>query len=398
MVQETVRFELVELVRITVAIFRLVNMIDCQKEKVTYGKRSFQQYNCLDSVASSLLPPRLGTHRRPTLRPVRPEIPLIIGETLLHVFGSMMASLDKTYYRFLLTQGVVSAIGVACPYLPALAVISTWFVKKRGLAMGIMATGSSVGGVIFPIMVSRMIRYNGYGWALRAAAFLILSLQIIACLTVRPRVKSVPRPMAFERFLAPFAESNFVLLLIGIFFLAFGMYIPLNYLTLQALEEADVSTEMANYLIAIVNAASLFGRLLAGIGADVIGRWNMFIIACALSGISTLAIWIPADAGTIAIGFGVTFGFASGGFISLVGALPISVSSPPEIEYRMGVVFFVISFPGLVMAPTGGAIIGNSSDGWRDVKIFAGVMALAGSAMNLLSRQFYAKKKLIMAF
>jgi MFS transporter, MCT family, aspergillic acid transporter len=121
--------------------------------------------------------------------------------------------------------------------------------------MGVMATGSSVGGVIFPIMVSRMIRYNGYGWALRTAAFLILGLQIVACLTVRSRVKPMSRPMALKHFLAPFAEFNFVILLIGIFLLTFGMYIPLNYLALQALEEANVGTEMANYLIAIVNAA-----------------------------------------------------------------------------------------------------------------------------------------------
>ena len=44
--------------------------------------------------------------------------PLIIGGTLLHVFGLMMASLAKTYYQFMLSQGVCSAIGVACVYYP----------------------------------------------------------------------------------------------------------------------------------------------------------------------------------------------------------------------------------------------------------------------------------------
>ena len=44
--------------------------------------------------------------------------PLIIGGTLLHVFGLLMASLAKTYYQFILSQGVCSAIGVACLYSP----------------------------------------------------------------------------------------------------------------------------------------------------------------------------------------------------------------------------------------------------------------------------------------
>jgi MFS family permease len=44
--------------------------------------------------------------------------PLIIGGTLFHVFGLMMASLATEYYQFMLSQGVCSAIGVASLYMP----------------------------------------------------------------------------------------------------------------------------------------------------------------------------------------------------------------------------------------------------------------------------------------
>lgn len=44
--------------------------------------------------------------------------PLIIGGTLLHVVGLMLASLARKYYQFILAQGVLSAIGVACIYSP----------------------------------------------------------------------------------------------------------------------------------------------------------------------------------------------------------------------------------------------------------------------------------------
>ncbi|KAH6892948.1 major facilitator superfamily domain-containing protein [Thelonectria olida] len=316
--------------------------------------------------------------------------PLIIGGTILHVFGLMMASLAKTYYQFLLSQGVCSAIALTC--------IATWFNKKRGAAMGIMATGSSVGGVIFPIMISRMIKRNGYPWALRAAAFLILGLQIIACLTVRPRIKPVPKKLPAGRLAAPFTEFPFAILLLGIFVLTFGMYIPIDYLPSQGHQEADMSEDMSQYLVAILNAASLFGRLGAGYGADLIGRWNMFIIACAVSGISNLALWIPAKTSSITIGYAIMFGFASGAFVSLVGALPLSVSPVPEIGYRMGVVFLVISIPALTMAPIGGAILQHAANGWLDLKIFAGVMCLVGSAIILGSRVLYTEKRLLKVF
>ncbi|KAJ4259560.1 hypothetical protein NW762_007489 [Fusarium torreyae] len=324
--------------------------------------------------------------------------PLIIGGTVLHVFGLMMASLAKTYYQFLLSQGVCSAIGVACLYSPALACISTWYLKKRGTAMGIMATGSSVGGVIFPIMITRMIERNGYPWALRTAAFLILGLQIIACLTVRPRQKPVPKKLPAGRLAAPFTEPAFALLLVGIFVLTYGMYIPIDYLPLSGLQEAHMSVNMSQYLVAIMNAASLFGRLGAGYGADIIGRWNMFIIACGVTGISNLAVWIPATKSSITIGYAIMFGFASGAFVSLVGALPVSVSPIPEIGYRMGIVFLVISIPALTMAPIGGIILQHASNGWVSLKVFAGVMCLVGSAIILGSRMLYTEKRLMKAF
>ncbi len=144
--------------------------------------------------------------------------------------------------------------------------------------------------------------------------------------------------------------------------------------------------------------ASLFGRLVAGYGADIVGRWNMFIIACTISGISEFAVWILAKHSSVAIGFAIMFGFASGAFISLSAALPIAVSPLPEIGYRMGVVFLAISIPALTMAPIGGAILQNSADSWLDVKIFGGVMCLAGSAMILVSRLLYTEKKFFKVF
>jgi MFS family permease len=82
------------------------------------------------------------------------------------------------------------------------------FAKRHGLAMGIMVTGSSVGGVIFPIMITRMIKSVGYPWAMRTGAFLVLGLQIVAILTVRPRVPPVPKMMAFGRLAAPFKFTS----------------------------------------------------------------------------------------------------------------------------------------------------------------------------------------------
>src|ERR1700761_6355546 len=69
---------------------------------------------------------------------------LMLLGSCMHVFGLMMASISSEYYQFLLSQGVCSAIGASLIITPAMSCISTWFLKKRGMAIGLAAAGSSL--------------------------------------------------------------------------------------------------------------------------------------------------------------------------------------------------------------------------------------------------------------
>lgn len=146
-----------------------------------------------------------------------PRTVLLLG-SFLHVFGLMMASISTKYYQLLLSQGVCSAIGASCIFTPAVTCISTWFFKKRGMAIGLAASGSSLGGVLFPIIVSRMIKEVGFGWAMRTCAFIILGLMIFANLFLKSRIPPNKRPFSFMAFIRPLRELNMVLITFSMFF------------------------------------------------------------------------------------------------------------------------------------------------------------------------------------
>jgi len=110
---------------------------------------------------------------------------LLVG-SFLHVFGLMMTSISSKYYQFILAQGLCSPIGASMIFYPAMSTCSTWFFKRRALAFGIMAAGSSLGGVIFPIMITHLLPLVGFGWSMRIAAFIILGL------LVRPSTSAPP--------------------------------------------------------------------------------------------------------------------------------------------------------------------------------------------------------------
>jgi MFS family permease len=179
---------------------------------------------------------------------------LLFGGTIAHVFGLMMTSLSTEYYQFFLSQGVVSAFGASAIFYAAMNCVGTWFFHRRATAFGVMTSGSSLGGVVLPIMVTKLIPEIGFPWAMRSAAFTLLGMLIIANLTVKSRLKPRPRPLIMMEFIRPFGEITFLLVTLGSWFFFFGMFLPFTYIILQA--QADgMSVNLSNYLISILNAA-----------------------------------------------------------------------------------------------------------------------------------------------
>ena len=131
-----------------------------------------------------------------------------------------------------------------------------WFDKRRGAAFGIASTGSSLGGVIFPIMLNHLVKEVGFPWAMRISAFLILFLLIIANLTVRSRLPIKHQQGAKLDHLRPFREIPTVLLLAGFFLITFGIFIPIDYIVVEA-HAAGMGTHILQYLVPILNSARL---------------------------------------------------------------------------------------------------------------------------------------------
>jgi predicted MFS family arabinose efflux permease len=178
---------------------------------------------------------------------------LLIFGTIVYVFGLMMTSLSKEYYQFFLSQGIVAAIASSACFNACMASVVSWFFKKRAMAFGIMVSGSSLGGVVLPIMLDKMIAEVGFPWAMRAVAFLFLFLLGIACVTVHSRLKPNPRPLVIAEYLAGFKEPKFVLTCVATFFFFWGMFLPFNYIILQA-QQAGMDPTLVPYLLPIINA------------------------------------------------------------------------------------------------------------------------------------------------
>jgi MFS family permease len=305
--------------------------------------------------------------------------------TLFHVAGILLLSFSSRYYQVLLCQGLCSPLGAAAVLYPAISSVASWFSKHRALAMGIMSSGASLGGVVWPILVHVLIPRIGFPWAARTLAIMTFVLLLLSNLTVRSRLNHVPSPFRAMDFIRPLGERTFGLLTASAFFVSLGIWLPINFVNLQA-RAVGVSAHLAAYLLPILNAASVFGRIIPGWMGDRLGRFNVMIVMCSLAAVLSLALWIPARTSVLVVLFAACYGFASGTFVGMISALVAQISEPKSMGIRNGTLYFCGSIAALVGNPIGGALLGPENERYSRLQIWVGVVLLIGSALLVAAR------------
>ncbi|KAH8096883.1 major facilitator superfamily domain-containing protein [Cristinia sonorae] len=327
---------------------------------------------------------------------VGPRIPLAVGSFLI-VFGLMMVSLCKSYYQFFLAEGIILGIGNALVFYPALSVIAHWYDKKRGTMLGVSTAGASIGAVAYPIAMNKLIPLVGFPWAVRIVGFISAALLVPATLLTKSRL---PRrdfgKLSDAIDFGGFRDARYCLFVIGAMIIGFGLYNPYFYSqTFSVLE--GYNNNVSDYIVAIQNAGSLFGRILPGIFADKYGALNLMAISCTLGGV-VLLCWMSVVNPAGLIIWGAMYGFFSGAFISLAPAC-VSRFTPDMSKYggRSGLFFGMISFATLASAPIAGALFDNANGSFNGMIIFSGVVYLVGAALFWAAR-FVGQPRLLAVY
>ncbi|GAW02045.1 MFS general substrate transporter [Lentinula edodes] len=164
------------------------------------------------------------------------KIMTVMGSAI-YVFSIFMVSIAHTdkYYQLFLSQGLTAGIGAGLVYVPVMAVQTHYWRRLRPVAMGIVITGSSVGGIIFPIMLNRLITNPrvGFAWGVRASAFVCLGLLIIAniLMTANPPKTRKPDP---PKLTVLFTDTAYIFGILGAAAADWGFFFPYFYLQLFA--------------------------------------------------------------------------------------------------------------------------------------------------------------------
>ena len=287
-----------------------------------------------------------------------------------------MLSICKTYWQVLLAQGVVVGIGTGMSFIPSVAIVGTYFTTKRSTAMGIGATGSSIGGVIYPVVLRRLIVQIGLAWAIRVVAFIMLATLLISIAVMKPRLP--PRKAGPLINVAALRDPVFMVWLLAVFFIFIGLYTPFFYVETYALN-LGINADLAFYMLIIMNAASVPGRIFPSMIADKIGNLSVMVPAVLVSGIVLLG-WIAVESQGALIGVTVLIGLTSGSIQAVLAAnVPFLMPDLSKIGTNIGMTLFAAGLGLLIGSPVAGAILDAQSNG--SVLDFKGCMAFAGATV-----------------
>jgi len=85
--------------------------------------------------------------------------------SVILVVATALTAECKEYWQLLLCQGLLTGFACGMILCPIPAISAQWFEKRRSLASGITATGSSLGGTIIPIAARNLVELIGYASA-----------------------------------------------------------------------------------------------------------------------------------------------------------------------------------------------------------------------------------------
>ena len=240
--------------------------------------------------------------------------------------------------------------------------------------------------MIYPIVFHVLQPEIGFAWATRVLGFFALAGCLVSICVMRVKVLPKERRALFD--LTAFREVPFTVFTVSLFLAFMGLYVPIFYIQSYAIQEQITNTNLGFYILPVLSAGSVFGRIIPPFIADTTGPLNMLIPCAFASGVLALG-WIGVKDVPGLFIFALLYGFSLGAFVSLLVTAIVTLS--PNLRVvgtRLGMCFGVTSLGILIGTPVLGALL-DSTGSWTGTQVFSGItvlVAVVGMTVARLAR------------
>ncbi len=306
-------------------------------------------------------------------------VPVAIGSTLLGL-GYLAAAAAPGYSAFVAAQAVLIGFGSSATFAPLVADVSHWFLRRRGIAVAIVASGNYLAGTFWPPVLELLVRSQGWRTAHAVVGVACLALMLPLALALRPRPRigagTLPQPAAAAvggSTLAP-GTLQAILVLAGIA-CCIAMSMPQVHLVAWCTDLGHGPARGAE-MLSLMLGLGVLSRLASGLLADRIGGLATLILGSALQ-TAALALYLPFDGLVPLYLVSALFGLAQGGIVPSYALVVRDHFPAREAGTRVSAVLMA-------------TIVGMAAGGWLSGELYdlSGSYALAilhGVAWNLVN-------------
>lgn len=303
----------------------------------------------------------------------------------LQLLGVFMTSLGTRYWHIFLSQAVCLGIGNGFTFCPALAILSQYFKKHRAFAVGLSAAGAAVGGLVYPILINRLIFHEniGFAWAMRCMGLIMLVTYLPCLFLFKPRLP--PRKTSDWIDTTAFKDIPFIFFTLSMFFAFWGLYFAFFFLGTFARDRIGIAQPI-NLLI-ILNGVGVIGRVSPTVVAD---RWcGPLNLVIAIDIVASLLIycWAAVHSAAGLYVFAVIYGLVAAAVQALYPAVATTMTPhPSKTGTRVGMILFFVSLANLTGPAISGAIIERAGGSYVGAQMFAATAVLLAAAMAVAAR------------
>ncbi len=275
-------------------------------------------------------------------------VPVVLGASLLSL-GYVASAQATGIYQFGLLQGLLIGVGTSTTFAPLLADTSLWFVKRRGAAVGIIASGNYLAGVVWPPLVQHFVQTDGWrGTHIGIALFCLFTMVPLAML-LRRRAPMV-EPAAAMAFggslsmrplgLAP-ATLQWLLVTAAVA-CCVAMAMPQVHLVAYC-SDLGYGAARGAEMLSLLLACGIVSRLVFGWISDHIGGLRTLLLGSALQAFA-LCLYLFSDGLVSLYLISALFGLFQGGIVPSYAIIVREHFSPREAGTRVGTVIMATLF------------------------------------------------------
>ncbi|KAJ3521479.1 hypothetical protein NM208_g13271 [Fusarium decemcellulare] len=251
------------------------------------------------------------------------------------IVSLVAASFMTSVNGLIATQGVLYGVSFILLYFPLLSMLNEWFVKRRGVAYGVMSAGSGVSGVGYPFLLEALLSKYGYQTTLRAVAISELVLGAPVLFMLKPRLPPSHRG-ALRMFDFSFAKQPlFWCFAISNLIQGFGYYIPALYLPTYA-SLLGISGTLGALILSAQNLAIVVSQVLFGFLTDRTNNILLLVfVSSFVSAVASFTLWGFAHSFVTLLMFALLFGLFAGAFPVFWAKFGSMLSDDPAHVYSM---------------------------------------------------------------